>query len=886
MTARRKLVETSLPLEAINAACKRDKDRKTSTIRSIHKWFARMPVPALRALIFAALVDDPDDDSERLRLHRLIEDLVASGTDRPPSEVLEAARAAIVSAVGEPLPVVLDPFCGGGSTLVEAQRLNLPGRGSDLNPIPVLITKALTELPPQLVARAPLHENEMLSAGVWPGLSGFVSDVRHYAQRVREEALTRLEPLYPLGPNGDPVSAWIWARTVESPDPRFQGVQVPLVSNWWLSKRKGERAYISPIIDREERRISFKIASEGEPPISSKDRCLLSGSPISFKYVRDRGRKDEIGLAMLAVVTNGKHGRYHPPDAIQESAAASAEPSDDLNLELPESALGFRVQGYGMTRWSQLFTARQQAALSTFAEIVSHVPDWVRKDGGDENLAVGVGTVLGLAVGKLSQQSSCLCRWFIDGRNGAGGVLAAFGSHHLSMSWDFAETSPFGGSVGDWLQVVGGALGAFRSIAPDGPAATISQRDARSIDGELAGRCLVVTDPPYFSAVGYANLSDYFYPWIRRALRATYPELLATVATPKVGELIAEPARHASEEAAKDYFIEGFTETFSGLRRASRVDLPLLVVYAFKEQEAGKDGEVSAGWEAMLEAVIQAGLSIVGTWPIHGTGSARMRGQKSNALATYVVMVCRPRASSSERASRREFASALRSELGPAVKLLQETAIAPVDLAQAVIGPGMAVFTRYGSVVEADGGRMSVRSALLLINSILAEVIEEQDAELDAESRWALAWFEQYQFNEAPFGEADALARAKVTSVDVLADARIVSSKAGRVHLLVRDELPAVYDPDTDRRPTVWGATQHMVKALLAGGEERAGQLAARLGPRSAAARDLTYRLYALSQQKGWAEEAQGYNALAASWTEIERLASAAIIAPAQGSLL
>lgn len=884
VTEKKKFIEVALPLESINAACKKDKDRKTSTIRSIHKWFARMPVPALRALIFAALVDDPDDEQERDVLMRLIEDLVVSGTESPAPEVIAAARRRIGS-MGESLPLVLDPFCGGGSTLVEAQRLGLPAYGSDLNPIPVLMSTALTQLPPTVVGRPPLHQDGVLGGGSWDGLSGFLSDVRHYARRVREHAYAALEGVYPMGPNGDAVSAWIWARTVESPDPRYQGAHVPLVSNWWLSKRNGERAFISPNVDRDNKHITFGIATSGEPRPPSKGECLFSGAPISFKNIRDKGKSDELGLTLLAVVTNSKQGRYRAPDEHQVSAAEAAVPDNPLNLDLPESALGFRVQGYGMHSWGQLFTPRQQLSLSTFADIVNLVPTWVREDGGDDDLAVAISTVLGLGVGKLSQQASCLCRWFIDGRNGAGGVLAAFGSHHLSMSWDFVETNPFGGSVGDWLQVVEGALGAFSSVAADGPPAMVRQADARAVNGELAGRCLVVTDPPYFSAVGYANLSDYFYPWIRRALRSTYPELLATVATPKGGELIAEPARHRTADEARDYFIDGFTETFSSLRNASRPDLPLLIVYAFKEQQSDSDGAIAAGWEAMLEAVIRAGLGIVGTWPIHGTGSARMRGQKSNALATYVVMVCRPW-SGADRVSRREFASALRAELGNAVKLLQQAAIAPVDLAQAVIGPGMGVFTRYEAVIEASGRPMSVRDALLLINAVLAELIEEQEGELDPDSRWALIWFEQHQFTEGSFGEADALARAKVTSVDALVRSGIVDSRGGKVRLLRRDELPDDYDPRGDTRPTVWEMTQHLVKALAGDGETAAASLLARLGSSAGAARDLTYRLYGICSQKGWSEEAQVYNALAASWSEVARLESEVAASVQQERLL
>jgi len=383
---------------------------------------------------------------------------------------------------------------------------------------------------------------------------------------------------------------------------------------------------------------------------------------------------------------------------------------------------------------------------------------------------------------------------------------------------------------------------------------------------------LIVTDPPYFSAIGYAHLSDYFYPWIRLALKSEYPDLLATIATPKGGELIAEPSRHQSKEAAKQYFIDGFTETFSSLRGASRPDLPLLIVYAYKEQESERDAQVSAGWEAMLEAVIRSDLTIAGTWPIHGTGSTRMRGQNSNALATYVVLVCRPRLRTSVRTSRRELSTALRSELGPAIQLLQSAAIAPVDLAQAVIGPGMGVFTRYQSVLEPDGTPMSVRSALLLINSVLAEVLDEQEGEFDADTRWAITWFEQFQFGEAASGEADSLARAKVTSIDGLERSGIIVTRGGNCRLLRRDELPEDYDPVNDTRVTVWESVQHLVSQILDGGEEKAANLFARLS-NTEAARDLAYRLYAICERKGWAEEGGAYNVLVASWPEIARLA-------------
>lgn len=874
---RKKLVETALPLEAINAACKADKDRKTGTIRNLHKWFAPMPVPALRALIFASLVDDPGDDKERARLLELVEQLVASVVSSPELGVLDAAKRAIAESVGE-LPTVLDPFCGGGSTLVEAQRLGLPSRGGDLNPIPVLISKALTELPPTVVDLPPLHAEGQLGATLFASgplrdLSGFISDVEYYARRVRDEAWSRIGHLYPLAPNGDPVIAWWWARTVESPDPRFHGAHVPLVNSWWLSKKRGDRAFVRPVVDAANKTIRFTIETEGSPIATRKETCLLSGAPLPFAYIRDQGMTGQLGVTMLAVISNGSKGKtYHPSDETQANAANEAAPSVHLNLDLPEKAIGFRVQGYGMTSWGDLFSARQRVALETFAELVSEAPKWVVSDGGSEDQARSIATALGLCVGKLAQSSSCLVRWYIDARNGSGSALPAFGRHDLSMTWDFAETNPFGGSTGDWLQIVNTSSRAYGFVEPHGPASTVVQGDARRGGEGLDQECLVLTDPPYFAAIGYANLSDYFYPWIRLALRNVFPDLFATMATPKSGELIAEPARHETKEEAKEYFINGFTETFASLRLASRADLPMLIIYAYKEQEAEKDARVSPGWEAMLEAVIRSGLEIVGTWPIRGSRAQRMVGIGNNALATYVVLVCRPMSSSSVRVSRRDLIKALRAELGPSIQVLQSAAVAPVDLAQAVIGPGMAVFTRYQSVLEPDGTPMTVRSALLLINSVLAEVLDEQEGELDADTRWAITWFEQFQFGEAPSGEADSLARAKVTSIDGLERAGVIVTRGGNCRLLRRDELPSDYDPSKDTRATVWESVQHLVTQLLEGGEEKAASLFARLS-NVEASRDLAYRLYAICERKGWAEEAGAYNVLVASWPEIARLA-------------
>ena len=573
-------------------------------------------------------------------------------------------------------------------------------------------------------------------------------------------------------------------------------------------------------------------------------------------------------------MTHGSGRRkYLEPDQDHEAIALSIpEPESSSDLDLPESALGFTYQLYGNHKWRDVFTHRQLQALSVFSEVVAQVPTWITEDGGDDETAKAVTTFLALCVGKLSQFSSSPCLWKIDSRNGSGKAESAkFGRNDLTMTWDFVETNPFGGSVGDWNQIVVTALRGLSYVDPVGPPSRVLQGDARTATADLHHRCLIVTDPPYFSAIGYANLSDYFYLWIRRSLRDLYPGLFATLATPKAGELIAEPARHASRDDAKAYFIDGFTEVFGSIQDASREDLPIVFVYAYKEQEAEQDSQVSAGWEAMLEAVIRSGLGIVGTWPIHGTGSTRMRGLKSNALATYVALVCRPRGDSAPRISRRDFAALLRDELGPAVRILQQTAVAPVDLAQAVIGPGMAVFTRFSAVLEPEGSPMTVRSALLMINTELSEVLNEQESDFDPDTRWAVAWFELYQFQEAPSGVADQLARAKGTSVDGLERAGLIVTRGGTCRLIRRDELAEAYDPLSDIRSTIWEATQYLVKLVIEFGEEEAARLFSRL-PNVYAVRDLAYRLYALCEKKGWAEEAGTYNVLVASWPEVSRL--------------
>jgi putative DNA methylase len=878
VTYKKKLIEVALPLEAINAACKADKDRKTGTIRNLHKWFAPMPSPAWRALLFAALVDAPSTEEERVELFQLIKELVASGGDSPPGGVLERARRLIAESTAGAAPPILDPFCGGGSTLVEAQRLGLRTFGSDLNPIPVLITRALVRNPPLVAGRQPAGPNAP-TLDVGSGLDGFLGDVRHYAKAVRDFAEGELGALYPTVKGCGHPYAWIWARTVVCPNPAC-GATIPLISSIWLTRRKGEETWVTPSVDDGELRIRVE-SPPSEPPVGPKVgrggafRCIGCGQIASEAYVRAQGLAGRMDSVLMATAVEHAGRRiFIAADTNQAAAAVVAPLVDPPDVELTGKA-AVNVPLYGISRQSDLYTGRQLRTLDAFCRGVAEVASWVAKDGGDEQYGAAIAEVLGLCIGKLAMANSTQVRWRIDSRNGAAKAEPAFGRHDLAMTWDFAETNPFGGSVGDWLQVVETALRAFDCVDSTGPQAEVRQVDARSASGVYPKGVLVATDPPYFDNINYADLSDYFYVWIRRALKTTCPELFSTLATPKSQELIAAPSRHNGDKRrAKQSFIDGFTEVFRGLVDIAHPDYPMLVVYAFKQQDVDSGGTISTGWEAMLQALRLANVGLVGSWPIHGTGTARMVGRDSNVLATYVVMVCRPIPSDAPLATRREFRSAVHVALTSAVRELQSVAIAPVDLAQAAIGPGMSVFSRYSKVVEADGSAMSVGIALSIINDVLDEILAEQDGEFDAPTRWAIAWFKQYGLNPGPFGVADSLATAKNVGVRRLEEAGLLTSSQGKVKLLAREDLDAGWDPASDRHLTIWEIAQHLVRVLESSGEVSAAAMLRRVGGLGELARDLAYRLFAVCDRGNWTREAQSYNSLVVAWPEIARLAA------------
>ncbi len=873
MTGRRKLIEVALPLEAINRASAREKSIRHGHSSTLHLWWARRPLAACRAVLFASLVDDPSahpdrfpteqaQQQERERLFRIIEALV-KWENTTNADVLKAARAEILASCDGNPPAVLDPFCGGGSIPLEAQRLGLEAHGSDLNPVAVLITKALIELPPRFAGRPPVHPKDGSSwtLGSWEGARGLAEDVRYYGRWMREEAERRIGHLYPKvelpaehGGGEATVIAWLWARTVKSPNPAWDG-PMPLVRSFALSTKKGKETWVQPVVDREHRHIRFRVRTGPGCPAGTVGRtgavCLATGTPVPLSYIRAEGKAGRMSAQLMAIVAEGPRGRiYLPPDPEHERLATSAAPPDDVpGAMMPTNPRWFSPPGFGLLGYADLFTSRQLLTLCTFSDLVHEAKERLIADAADAAAyAVAVATYLAFAVDKMTDRNSTICAWEprMDRLRGT------FQRHALPMTWDYVEANPFGGAGGDFAHCLFSVWEVVSRLPGQVPG-TAEQTDATSLD--TTKPALIATDPPYYDNVGYADLSDLFYIWLRRALRDLYPELFGTLLTPKSAELVATPYRFSgSREQADAHFEGGFIRAFTRMRAAQTAVGPLTLFYAFKQAEdgGGDAAPVSTGWETMLEGLLRSGFAVTGTWPMRTELPSRMLSSGTNALASSIVLVCRPRADGAPLATRRQLIAA-----------------------QAAIGPGMGVFSRYAKVLEADGSAMTVRTALGLINQVLDETLAEQEADVDPETRWALAWFEQHGMNPGPFGVAETLSKAKNTAVNGLVTAGIITSKAGKVRLLDGAELPADLSPATDRRLTVWEVTQHLIRALDTGGEAKAAGLVRQVGGGlGETARELAYRLYSLCERKRWPKEALAYNALVVSWPEIMRLAA------------
>jgi len=898
-TPRRKLIEVALPLEAINREAAREKSIRHGHPSTLHLWWARRPLAACRAVLFAQLVDDPSShperfpteeaqDQERQRLFRLIERLVPWEATQD-QKVLEEAREEIRRSCGERLPEILDPFCGGGSIPLEAQRLGLVAHGSDLNPVAVLITKALIELPARFANQPPVHPRDgdgRLAVQSWRGAQGLAEDVRYYGTWMREEAERRIGHLYPQAtlPDGRKatVIAWIWARTVTCPNPACRAT-MPLVRSFWLGKKKGKETWVQPVVEGGSVRFEIGYGSSGPPVEGTVSRtgasCLVCNTPAPLAHIRTEGKSGRMGAQLMAIVAEGNRERvYLPPDPEHEKAADVPRPEGVPETELPKQALGFRVQGYGMTHHADLFTNRQLRALVTFSDLVGEARRRVIDGGGNPEYAYAVATYLAFVVSRSVDYSSILCSW----HSGRDLIRNTFARQALPMVWDYAEVNLFSGSTGNITGALDWVIEVVEHL-PATTAGTVRQCDATAQLPAAACLLAISTDPPYYDNIGYADLADFFYVWLRRSLASTYPALFSTMLTPKAAELVADPFRSDGDKAKSERrFEEAFEKAFMNLRKAADPSWPLTVFYAFKQSEHDDSGVASTGWETMLAGLLRAGFAVTATWPMRTELGNRMRNQASNALASSIVLACRPRSETAAITDRRGFLAALHAELPRALRELQQGNIAPVDLAQAAIGPGMAVFSRYAKVVEPSGTPMPVRSALALINQVLDEVLAEQEGEFDAATRFSIKWFEQYGFEEADYDPAEGLARAMNVSVKGLEDAGILVAKAGRVRLLRRSELAADWDPATDTRLPVWEVTQQLVRALWdEGSEAKAGELVRRLGGVGEVARDLSYRLYAICERRGWAEDALGFNALVTSWPEIaRRAASAAQVQP------
>lgn len=884
MTEKKKLIEVALPLDAINREAGREKSIRHGHPSTLHLWWARRPLVACRAVLFAQLVDDPsahpdefpDEDSqdaERQRLFDLMEELTKWDNSHN-ERVLAAARREINRSFNGSPPRILDPFCGGGSIPLEAQRLGLEAEASDLNPVAALITRALIEIPPRWADEGPLHP-EAEQRTTWSGAQGLAEDVRRYGTWMRDEAQNRIGHLYPtadLPGDGDgDVVAWLWARTVTCPNPACRAT-MPLLNGLAICKRKGKETWLEPQPDPSNQRVDFAIRQGRDWPASGSvarngARCLACNAAVPLSHVRSEGKAGRMGMQLLSVIAAGNRRRHYLPADPEHEKAAAVDPPDDVpETPLPDRALGFRVQGYGLTSHRDLFTPRQLWTLTTFSDLVGEAREQCVADGASPEYADAVATYLTLSIGRLANRCSTQCFWNPQGEK----IEQVFARNALPMVWVFAEANPFSDSSGNFggqLEYLAKALEAVPASVP----AKAGQEDAAS--GRWAPAC-VATDPPYYDNVPYAELSDFFYVWLRRAGGNLHPDLFSTLLVPKKQELIAEPNRQGSWEAAAAFFEEGLRRSFERIHEAQVPDAPFTTFYAFRQAETDTDGgRASTGWETMLQGLLDAGLMVTGTWPIRSERVGGLRDLGRNSLASAIVLACRHRPESAGVTDRRGFVAALKAELPQALRRLQQGNVAPVDLAQAAIGPGMAIYSRYAKVIEPSGEPMRVRQALTLINDVLDEVVTEQEGEFDNDTRWAIKWFEQYGFDEAPYGRAEVLATATVTSLPGLEQAGIAIARAGRVRLIDYEELPHDWDPAQEDRVPIWQVALHLVQRLQEHGEASAADLLRTVGGMGEAARDLAYRLYLVCERRSWSRSGLAFNALVAAWPEISRLA-------------
>lgn len=911
---KKKLIEVALPLEAINAASSREKSIRHGHPSTMHLWWARRPLAACRAVLFAQLVDDPSNypekfpdeksiEKERKRLFQIIEELV-KWENSTNEEVLEKARKEIITSCEGNLPSIFDPFSGGCSIPLEAQRLGLPSYGSDLNPVAVTIGKAMIEIPPLFKNMSPIHPDGAEKIH-YRNAEGLAEDIRYYGDWVKKAAFERVGHLYPkvklsseYGGGEADVIAWIWARTVPSPDPAFSDVHVPLVSSFLLSSKKGKEVWIEPIIDKNLKTIRYIIRHGGTEEELNKAKlgttagkrqgfkCILSDAAMPYDHIRKLGQRGEIKQSLMAIVAEGKRGRaYIAPDPDHEVLALSAKPNWRPDVKL-SGKTRVNISNYGMDNFGDLFTDRQLVALNTFGELINEARTVIKqdalkagleddgislKDGGQgaASYADAISVYLAFGLSKATDYHSTITTW----HNGREIIRNTFGRQAVPMSWDFTEANFFSSSTGNWKNCIEWGAKVVETLIQNSKGAEV-QHDAQTI--EYPSNTVISTDPPYYDNIQYADLSDYFFCWMKSSLKSVYPELFSVLATPKAEELVATPTRHGGRDKAEEFFLNGMGKAISNMASGTTSAYPATIYYAFKQSEIAQEGISSTGWATFLEAIVKAGYAVVGTWPLRTEMANRMIASGTNALANSVVLVCRKKEATAEIISRAEFIRLLKRELPNAIAELQAANIAPADMPQSAIGPGMGIFSRYKAVLESDDSPMTVKTALQLINRELDDFLNNIVGEFDPDTRFAITWFEQHGMTKGDYGSANSLATARGISVDSVKHAGIVESSAGKVRILKRDELLDDWDPETDKHLTIWECCQYMIYRLEKEGEYEAALLMKKIGSEKAeAVKDLAYCLYDIcSNKRKDAKEATSYNGLIAIWTDLTRLAA------------
>jgi putative DNA methylase len=880
MEYKKKLIEVALPLNAINKASVREKSIRQGNPTTLHLWFARRPLAAARAVIWSSLVDDPSSrpaefpteesqNAERERLFSLLTELVKWENNNN-EDILAAAKAEIMKSTnGEP-PPLLDPFAGGGTIPLEAQRLGLEAHASDLNPVAVLINKAMIELPPKFANQPPIHPSDqrrLFESKIWKGAEGLAEDVRYYGEWMKGEAFKRIGHLYPkvyddLGQEHT-VIAWIWTRTVKCPNPAC-GCQMPLASSFQLSQAKGREAFIQPVIEGKTIRYEVKSGlNTPQPPKIGRAifKCLFCGETAKPAHVRSEGLAGRMDLELMAIAAEGIDKRvYFSPNNHHSSITRIDKPKIYPIGYLSSNKRSIAGPIYGFTTFDKMFTNRQLTTLMLFSDLIPLVYQKVLKDGALDEYAKAICLYLAFAIDKMVAQNSSFCHWIVQRELIAG----IFQRHTLPMIWDTAEANPFSNSSGCFSNMLEQVVEAIVEFKLTNCGYTM-QYDAKYLP--KFKNIVISCDPPYYDNIGYADLSDFFYIWLRQMLKSLYPDLFKTVQVPKDDELVAAPHRcGGNKKKSQDFFEKGMLETFKCLEKITTDTVPLTVYYAFKQTKQDKNkSNSSPGWEAMLSAIIEAGFAIVGTWPISTERSNRMISIDTNALASSIVLVCRQRPADAPISLRSDFVHALKRELRPALRRLLESNIAPVDLAQCAIGPGMAVYSRHSQVLEADGSPMGVRAALRIINQELDSYLDQADA-IDSESRFCLDLYKHNAFNEIAFGDAEKLARARNASMAKLVSRGVFQSQKGKSRLKSRDEISTKIDPGDP----IWLLTQQLTHAMENDGVQGVANAIASSYPYPPEeAKDLAYRLYNIASRKNWTKEAHAYNSLVIAWPEV-----------------